>query len=60
LAVLEQNVVDLKGPEKLSEALQKASEALASTSEALASTSAAGPNARVLPENKSIIIFVFF
>jgi hypothetical protein len=61
LAGLKQNVLDLEQCEKASEAvpseaLQKASEA--GPSEALASVAA--PNARVLPGNKSIIIFVFF
>jgi hypothetical protein len=63
---LEQNVLDLERPEKASEAvpseavpseaLQKASEAV--PSEALASVALVSE--RVLPGNKSIIIFVSF
>jgi hypothetical protein len=74
LAVLKQNVLDLERCEKAStavpsEAGQKASEAVPSAAQKKASEavpseavpSEAGPkSARVLPGNKSIIIFVSF
>jgi hypothetical protein len=60
LAVLKQNVLDLKGPEKLSETPSEAVPSEALSASPRASVAAAGPNARVLPENKSIIIFVSF